>query len=92
MKTRTNTNYLFRYNTEGSTMLPIMKRTALPAFLFASVLMSATAARADDTEIYFSSPEGGGEANIVMMLDTSGSMDTNDCVEWNEFSSCVRRN
>ena len=92
MKTRTNTNHLFRYNTEGSTMLPIMKKTALPAFLFASVLMSATAARADDTEIYFSSPEGGGEANIVMMLDTSGSMDTNDCVEWNEFGSCVRRN
>lgn len=73
-------------------MLPVMKKTALPAFLFASVLMSATAARADDTEIYFSSPEGGGEANIVMMLDTSGSMATNECVEWDEFGSCTRRN
>src|SRR5690606_9235140 len=31
-------------------------------------------------------------ANIVMMLDTSGSMETNECVEWDASGRCIRKN
>lgn len=47
----------------------------LPALFAASaVWMSALPVHADDTEIYFVEAQGGGKANIMFLLDTSGSM------------------
>src|SRR5690554_852106 len=48
--------------------------TRLPAFVAAAVWLSALPVHADDTEIYFVEAQGGGKANIMFLLDTSGSM------------------
>lgn len=45
-----------------------------PLFLVSAVWLSATPLHADDTEVYFVEAQGGGKANIMIMLDTSGSM------------------
>jgi type IV pilus assembly protein PilY1 len=73
-----------------------LHKLATPLLAFFGVFLAPMSAHADDIEIYYSNPEGGGVANIVMMLDTSGSMDTNECVEYNPPDStsntdCVRK-
>ncbi len=42
--------------------------------IFLCVLLSARPAYAEETEVYFTTQSGGGQANILFMLDTSGSM------------------
>lgn len=42
--------------------------------VFVAVLLSARPAYAEETEVYFTTQAGGGQANILFMLDTSGSM------------------
>jgi type IV pilus assembly protein PilY1 len=53
-------------------------RHNLPSFLASAVLVLACAspARADDTEIFFTETVSGGDANLMLILDTSGSMDS----------------
>lgn len=38
------------------------------------VIASGSPARADDTEIFFTTTKSGGDANLMLVLDTSGSM------------------
>ena len=42
--------------------------------LVSAIWLAATPLHADDTEVYFVEAQGGGTANIMIMLDTSGSM------------------
>lgn len=44
------------------------------AALIAGIILSASPVHADDTEIYFSNPNQSSNVNIMVMLDTSGSM------------------
>ncbi|WP_331612066.1 pilus assembly protein [Povalibacter sp.] len=52
-----------------------MRRLASTAFnsVMALVFMTSTS-RADDTEIFFTETKSGGDANLMLVLDTSGSM------------------
>ena len=43
-------------------------------YLMPALWLAATPLHADDTEVYFVEAQGGGQANIMIMLDTSGSM------------------
>ena len=78
------------HNREGLVMKDLRK-SILSLAVFTAVTLSPGQVRADDTEIYFSNPESSGDATLVMMLDTSGSMGTNECVEWNDSGQCTRR-
>ena len=68
-----------------------LNKLATPLLAFFGVFLAPMSAHADDIEIYYSNPEGGGVANIVMMLDTSGSMDTNECMDFDADGRCIRR-
>src|SRR5690554_1882295 len=59
----------------GSDMVSLKKVTNRWLYLLASALwLSATPVHADDTEIYFVEAKGGGQANILFLMDTSGSI------------------
>lgn len=69
-------------------------RTAL---LTGVILLAATAIRADDTEVFLSrsSPTGADRANILFIIDNSGSMDAlvETQAEWNaetSYTGCYR--
>ena len=68
-----------------------LNKLATPLLAFFGVVLAPMPAYADDIEIYYSNPEGGGAANIVMMLDTSGSMDTRECMDFDTSGNCIRR-
>lgn len=59
-----------------------------------AVLFSAPSVHAEDIEVYYSNPDSGGQANVLMLMDTSGSMDNYVCVEWDPPGSnnCVDTN
>jgi type IV pilus assembly protein PilY1 len=68
------------------------------ALAAAALLLAGAAARADDTEVYIGQAEGNpavGRANILFILDNSGSMDSavQTQAEWNpnqQFTGCYR--
>lgn len=71
---------------------------ALVALLAAALVTASLAARADDTEVFVAAADDlpdAGRANILFIIDTSGSMDTETAtqVPWNPattFTGCYR--
>lgn len=55
-------------------MLRMTKKLAWlkPFSLTLLLLFCATAGQADDTEIYYNNPNGGGSANVLLLIDNSG--------------------
>lgn len=58
----------------GGSMQYVQEKLRWSALVFFCVLLSARPAYAEETEVYFTTQAGGGQANILFMLDTSGSM------------------
>jgi len=72
---------------------------ALASLLAVALAAASLAARADDTEVFVAAADDlpdAGRANILFIIDTSGSMDTDTATQlpWNPsgtFSGCYRR-
>ena len=58
----------------GGSMQYVQDKLRWSFLVFFCVVFSARPAYAEETEVYFTTQAGGGQANILFMLDTSGSM------------------